>query len=134
MNGETDTFGVGTHIERATNTKIGEEREASRMVVVTMAEDYGIETVKRGGVAKIGVQGFGVLTCVKKEVAGRAPIGRLDMGKDGEPMLGSAGREGGVENVVDKQVETDHRRSLRRKKRASRMLRMSDAPTTMKKA
>ena len=99
-----------------------------------MAEDDGIEVAKRVSVTNICAKRLGVLTCVEKKTLGRQSVGRLDMGEDGKPMLGSARRAGIVESVVDKQVETDHRRSLRRKNRARRMLRMSDAPTTMKKA
>ena len=104
------------------------------MVVVTMAEDDGIKVAKDVKVSNISVERLGVLTCVEKETLGRLGVGWLDLGEDGKPVLGSAMRAGIVESVVDKQVETDHRRSLRRKNRARRMLRMSDAPTTMKKA
>ncbi len=99
-----------------------------------MAEDDGIEVAECVRVTNICAKRLGVLTCVEKETLGRQTVGRLDMGEDGKPMLGSARRAWIVESVVDKQVETDHRRSLRRKNRARRMLRMSDAPTTMKKA
>lgn len=51
---ETTAFGIGTHIERATDAKVSEEGETARVVVVAMAEDDGIEVAEATCVSDIG--------------------------------------------------------------------------------
>ena len=54
LDGETSAFGIGSHIERATDASVGKEGEAAGVVVVAMAEDDGIEVAEAACVSDIG--------------------------------------------------------------------------------
>ncbi len=89
---ETAALGIDTQEDRATDTKVCEQREPTGMIVMPMAEDYGrggLEVHTRSG--GIGFEGFGVLASVQKE-AGAGAVLMLNINPQGEAMLGAEGR------------------------------------------